>query len=59
MINNNEFLTVEEAADLIRIHPETLRQWLREDKFPGAKIGDNWRIRRADIDAFFEKTKRG
>lgn len=54
---DNGLLTPEEAAELLKLHPWTVRRMLREGILPGAKIGDNWRIRRSDIDKFFEKGK--
>jgi len=38
-------VTVEEAAESLRISQETLRRWLREGSIPGAlKVGRQWRI---------------
>lgn len=55
--NDNGFLTVEEAAKRIRVHPQTIYVWLQDGKFPGTKINGVWRICKSDIDAFFEKEK--
>jgi excisionase family DNA binding protein len=54
---NNGLLTTEEAAELLKLNVETVRRLLREGVLTGAKIGDNWRIRRSDIDAFWEQAK--
>ncbi len=48
-----EFLNPEEAAQLLDVHIDTIREWLRQEKLPGKKIGDLWRIRRSDVDAMF------
>ena len=49
-----EVLSAEEAAKLLDIHIDTVRDWLRSGKLPGVKMGDSiWRIRRADIEAMF------
>lgn len=50
---NNGFLTPPEVAELLKLDVETVRRYLREGILVGAKIGDNWRIRRSDIDAFW------
>jgi excisionase family DNA binding protein len=47
-------LTVEEVAALLKVHPETVRVWLRSRIFPNAyhlpgRAG--WRVPQADIDA--------
>jgi len=47
-------LTVQEVAELLQLHQETVRRWLREDKFPNAyQFGrrGGWRIPRASLDA--------
>jgi excisionase family DNA binding protein len=57
--DNNGFLTVEQAAELLQVHPNTVYLWLQDGKLAGAKIGGTWRIRRSDIDAFWEKEGTG
>lgn len=47
-------LTVEEVAALLRVHPETVRNWLRAGRFPRARRLSRragWRIPREDVDA--------
>jgi excisionase family DNA binding protein len=57
MTLEKEFLTPEEAAQLLDVHVDTIREWLRcsPPKLPGTKIGDLWRIKRCDIDALFAR----
>lgn len=55
-------LTVEEVAEYFRVHPETVRRWLRDGAFshayrPSRRAG--WRIPREDIAAFRERTRLG
>lgn len=45
-------LTCEEAATYLRLHPRTVGRMLQEGRLPGVKVGRQWRIRRADLDAF-------
>ena len=33
------YLTTKEAAELYRVHPETIKKWARAGKIPGKKIG--------------------
>ena len=35
-------LDLQEAAEFLRVHPETLRQLARTGKVPGAKVGRAW-----------------
>jgi len=45
-----QILTPEEAARYLRVHSQTVYRRLRAGKLPGAKVGDQWRIRKADLD---------
>jgi len=55
MVQDTGYLTVDQVAELLQVHSNTIYLWLLSGKLPGAKIGDTWRIRKSDIDAFFEK----
>jgi len=46
------FLTTEEAASYLRIHPRTLARKALLGQIPGLQIGRHWRFRRADLDAW-------
>lgn len=37
--NMPELLTIKEAANLINVHPNTLRNWEREGKIQAVRIG--------------------
>ena len=38
------FLTVSEAAEILRLHPKTVQRYLRLGKLPGVKLGKAWRV---------------
>ena len=43
----DEFLTVEQAALLLKIQPSTVKEWARAGKIPGSfKVGKTWRFNR-------------
>jgi excisionase family DNA binding protein len=49
---------VREVAALLKVHPETIRVWLREGIFPNAyqlPRRSGWRIPREDVDAIRKK----
>jgi excisionase family DNA binding protein len=51
-------LKVREVAALLKIHPETVRVWLRQGIFPDAyqlPRRSGWRIPRSDVDAITKK----
>lgn len=39
-----KILTVDEAAEFLRIKPYTLLEMVRKNKLPGAKLGGEWRF---------------
>ena len=43
-----EYLTVTEAAAILKVAPNTIRDWLKSGKLKG-KIGRLWRIKRATL----------
>lgn len=45
----SNFLTVEQAADRLRIKPYTMRSWLRAGRMRGVKIGRDWRIEEREV----------
>jgi excisionase family DNA binding protein len=48
----HELLTCEEAATHLRLHVRTVGRLLKQGKLPGVKVGRQWRLRRADLDAY-------
>jgi excisionase family DNA binding protein len=48
------FLTLGEAAEVLRLSKRTVREYVQRGEIKGKIIGKRWRFRRADLDAFFE-----
>jgi excisionase family DNA binding protein len=48
------FLTLAEAAEVLRLSTRTVREYVKRGEIKGKIIGKRWRFRRADLDAFFE-----
>lgn len=51
-MSKDGFLTVDEAAALLQMHPVTLRNHLRKGTIPGRKIGGEWRLSRAALEKY-------
>lgn len=53
---HDEFLTVEELADRLKIHPGTIYNWISAGTLdiPYVKIGRAVRFRRTQIDAWID-----
>ena len=50
VLSADAILTPEEAADYLRVNPQTVYRRLRAGFLPGAKVGHQWRIRKVDLD---------
>jgi len=44
------FLTSQQAAEILQIHPKTLQKLARGGKIPAHRIGDLWRFRASELD---------
>lgn len=44
-----QILTIEQAAEMLHLNPQVVRQYLREGKLHGRKIGRHWRVAEEDL----------
>ncbi len=56
-MTEEHWLTVDEAAKRLKVHPESIRRWLREGKMRGHLISrrGGYRIRPAELETFLEQ----
>jgi len=47
-----QMLTVDQAAERVKVSPKTIRQWLRTGKLRGLRAGKFWRVLESDLEAF-------
>lgn len=47
-----QFLMVSEVAELLRVTPETVREWLRGGELRGLNLGGRWRVLWEDLQEF-------
>lgn len=55
-----KYLTLQEAAEALRVSEATIRRWIKSDKLPAKKAGRKYLIAEHDIPTFlreYEKTK--
>lgn len=45
-------ITVEQAAEQLKLHPKTVLRHIREGRLPATRIGKSYRIERSKLDAF-------
>ncbi|MFC5529807.1 helix-turn-helix domain-containing protein [Cohnella yongneupensis] len=62
MIEIAEFLTVDQFAQMLDLHPRTVRRYIHDKQLKASKVGAEWRIRKEDAEMFiggrFENLKR-
>lgn len=46
------FYTVDHAAERLRLHPKTVRRFIREGRLRATRIGKSYRIMQSDLAAF-------
>jgi len=54
----DRLLTLREAAEVLRLSPRTVREYVTRGEIEGRIIGGRWRFRRADLDTFYENAPR-
>src|SRR5690606_12533850 len=50
--NMADLLTVDILAEILEMHPRTIRRYIRDNQLPATKVGGEWRIRREDAEMF-------
>ena len=48
------WLSVDDIAKELNIHPDTVRGWIRDRKLKATKLGRDYRIRRIDLNKFLK-----
>jgi len=51
-MDEERMLTVPEVVERLRVHPQTIREWLRAGKIKGVRLGGTkigWRIPESEI----------
>jgi len=49
-----ELLSVDDITKILRISKGTAQRWCRDRRLPAAKIGKAYRIRKKDLDKWYE-----
>ena len=57
----DEYLTVAEVAERLKVTPLTVRRWLNSGQLVGVQLGDRagWRIAESDLRAFIQARTSG
>lgn len=54
-VKNDEILTVQEVADLLKTTRQQVRKMIANEELPAVKVDREWRVLRAGIMEFFEE----
>lgn len=52
----DSFLTVAEVAEMLKLNPQTVRNWIDQGSLPAIRMGRRVRIRRSDFDRVVEQS---
>ena len=53
--NLEEFLTVAEVAEMLKLNQQTVRNWIDQGSLPAVRVGRRVRIRRSDLERVLER----
>lgn len=48
--DQDPWLTVQQVSEELRIHPATVRGWIRQGRVQAARAGKGYRVRRSEVD---------
>jgi excisionase family DNA binding protein len=52
----DELLTLEEVKTILKVHIETVREWVRKKKLPAIRLSyREYRVRRSDLNKFLQE----
>lgn len=55
----DDIYTVDQVADILELHPRTVRRFIREGKLTARKVGKQWRIKEQDLKVLLGDEKAG
>ena len=56
-MNNNEFFTVEQVAELLQVHWQTVLNYIKGGKLKAIKLGKGYRITKEALNSFIKKSQ--
>ncbi len=54
---NNQFLTVEQVAELLQVHWQTILNYIKSGKLKAIRLGKGYRIEKHDLEVFVKESK--
>lgn len=56
MGKQDAFLSIPQVAEILGLHPESVRKLVRQGRIPAFKVGRSWRFHREELDAWRQNT---
>jgi excisionase family DNA binding protein len=56
-MTEKEYFSPQEIAEKFNIKPRTVAAWIRQGKLKAIKLGDLWRVHKADLEAFIKTSQ--
>lgn len=56
-MKNNSFYTVEQVAELLQIHWQTVLNYIKAHRLKAVKLGKGYRIAKKDLEIFINQNK--
>lgn len=56
-MQNNNFYTVEQVAELLQIHWQTVLNYIKSGKIKALRLGKGYRVTKEDLDQFIKTNK--
>lgn len=53
-MDTDDLLSVDDITRILKVSKTTIQRWCRDRKLPAAKIGKAYRIRKEDLDKWYE-----
>lgn len=50
-----KFLTTDQVAEILQVHPFTILKFLKDGRLNGIKLGRVYRIKQSDVETFIEE----
>jgi excisionase family DNA binding protein len=56
-VEGEKWSSVEEVAEHLQVHKDTIRLWIKKGEIPARKVGRLWRFKISEIDEWVQSGK--